>query len=326
MSLNIARTFKNTDPQTGKKVNRLIGLLLIGTILVNIKSIFADFDIDVGYALALSYRMILGDHMFTDMWEPHQTSAFLATFLMRIFHLVTGSWTGVLIFLNISGVLIQGFIGFAVYKALSKRIDSAMAALMSIFFLAFRPKGIVFPEFSNMQIGFSVLLFLCLLLFLESQDQKKWLVAASVCLSLEILSYPSCLIIYFCVVIILYLYTEKRYKNIALFTISCLGQGICYILFFLRRMGLHELISSLANMIGSDTSHNQKIIDTKSYFEYFNWGMLRLITCLAIAGLVECIVLLYVKKKRYPYSTQKERNRGLTIFSFLVFVSEAGGG
>ena len=67
------------------KYRILAFLLIIGAILVNIKSIFTDFDVDSEYAIAMAYRMIKGDRMVAQMWEPHQTSAFLCAFFMKIY-------------------------------------------------------------------------------------------------------------------------------------------------------------------------------------------------------------------------------------------------
>lgn len=144
---------------------------------------------------------------------------------MWCYHLITGSWSGIVIFLHTVGVLLQGVMCMAVYKIFAKRINLVVASLMCLFLFAFRPKGIVFPEFSNMMIWFSVFLFLCFLLFLEDQRKTRWLIAASVCIGLLVISYPSCLVVYFFVIAILTLYTDKKLINAVLFTVSCFIQG-----------------------------------------------------------------------------------------------------
>lgn len=56
------------------------GLICL-TILGYIKNIFISLDIDESYAVAQSYRLAMGEHLFVDMWEPHQLSAFMAVSL-----------------------------------------------------------------------------------------------------------------------------------------------------------------------------------------------------------------------------------------------------
>ena len=65
-------------------------LLLAASIVATVKIIFFGFDIVEQYAVSMAYRLVQGDRMFLEMWEPHQTSAFFsATFLwlyMQLFH------------------------------------------------------------------------------------------------------------------------------------------------------------------------------------------------------------------------------------------------
>lgn len=260
------------DKLTGEsEIRTCLQWLLAGAILANIKSIFTDYDTDTGYALVTSYRMLSGDRMLTQMWEPHQTSAFLTTFLMWCYHSITGSWSGIIIFLHTIGVLIQGTMCMVVYKALAKRLNSVVVSLMCLFLFAFYPKRMVFPEFSNMATWFSLLLFLCLLLFLEDQRRTKWLIAASICLGLQAISYPSCVVVYFFVVAILVLYTDKKCINVVLLTVSCFIQGLAYVLFFAHRTGIGGLLSSIKNILKADSSHGNTMSGA-AFFEFLIRG------------------------------------------------------
>lgn len=53
----------------------LISLINIFMILLSLlailKSIYISFDIDEGYAIAQSYRLLKGDRLIAEMWEPH---------------------------------------------------------------------------------------------------------------------------------------------------------------------------------------------------------------------------------------------------------------
>lgn len=260
-------------------LKRCIYLLLAVSVLVNIKSMFTDFDSDLEYAVGMSYRMLKGDRMFVQMWEPHQTSAFLLTFFMGLYFAVTKTTTGVVLFLQGVGVLLQGILVAITYQVLKKRIDPSLALLMSVFLFTARPKGTVMPEFSNMQIGFSVLLFLCLLVYLENQEKKRLLLAASVCLCLQILSYPSCVIVFFAVVMILFLYSDNRLKDILWFGLFCLLQGICYVLYFVWSIGIPTLLDNIPYILSADDSHSLLSVVRGEYFLYFGQGVLWLLIC-----------------------------------------------
>ena len=55
-------------------------LLLAASIVATVKIIFFGFDIDEQYAVSMAYRLVQGDRMFLEMWEPHQTSAFFSVY------------------------------------------------------------------------------------------------------------------------------------------------------------------------------------------------------------------------------------------------------
>ncbi|MBP5276228.1 MAG: hypothetical protein J6Z07_05455, partial [Lachnospiraceae bacterium] len=76
----------------------VLWLFSIGTI---IKSIFTEYGYDSSYHLAMSWRHINGDRMFLEMWEPHQTSAFVLDMLMSIYRMIVPSMNGVALYLQI---------------------------------------------------------------------------------------------------------------------------------------------------------------------------------------------------------------------------------
>ena len=101
----------------------IIWLVCLGVILVCIKRIFTDFDIDCEYAIALSYRMARGDKMIVQMWEPHQTSAFLNAIFIKIYLFLTGTVTGIALYLNIMGTLAKAGVAIVFYRTFRKICD-----------------------------------------------------------------------------------------------------------------------------------------------------------------------------------------------------------
>lgn len=95
-------------------------LLLAASIVATVKIIFFGFDIDEQYAVSMAYRLVQGDRMFLEMWEPHQTSAFFsAAFLwlyMQLFHTLKYS----VLFLRIVGVVTQLLISILTYRTFRK--------------------------------------------------------------------------------------------------------------------------------------------------------------------------------------------------------------
>ena len=255
-------------PKLQKNRNCFLYFFWICAVLVNIKSIFTDFGIDNGYAIATSYRHISGDHMFLEMWEPHQTSAFLVDILMIIYRIFVPSLTGVAIYLQVMGVLLWIPIILILYRELSKHMDKGIAHMICMLLFVFRAKQTVFPEFSNMQIGFSVLFFVFLIKYIFDQTKIRYLVLSAVFMCLEILSYPTCVIVCFAAAGLLLLYTERKWRNVLAFSGVCLALGLLYVGYFIWARGFTEFCNTLLLLIKADASHTGG--DAMPLFDYLH--------------------------------------------------------
>ena len=242
-------------------------LIWTGAVLVSIKSIFVDFGIDNGYAIATSYRHISGDRMFLEMWEPHQTSAFLVDCLLLLYRIFVPSLTGVAIFLQIMGVLLWIPVIVILHNELSKHIDRDLSLMICALLFVFRAKQTVFPEFSNMQIGFSVLFFTFLVKYICHQAKLRNLILSAVFLCLEIISYPTCLIAFVAAAVIILMYTEHKVRDVLVFGGVCLALGTLYVGYFVWARGLSEFINVLVMLVEADLSHGD---DSMTFYQYWH--------------------------------------------------------
>lgn len=112
-------------------------LLLAASIVATVKIIFFGFDIDEQYAVSMAYRLVQGDRMFLEMWEPHQTSAFFsAAFLwlyMQLFHTLKYS----VLFLRTVGVVTQLLISILTYRTFRKFVTENTAFVIAVFLLQY---------------------------------------------------------------------------------------------------------------------------------------------------------------------------------------------
>ena len=74
-------------------------ILIVLSIFAAVKMLFFAFGLDEEYQLVMAYRNVKGDRLFFNMWEPHQSSAFLCALLMRPYLLSVGT-TGLVIWLQ----------------------------------------------------------------------------------------------------------------------------------------------------------------------------------------------------------------------------------
>lgn len=197
---------------TTKRWKIIFTILLTGSLLAALKLIFFDYTMDEEYQLMMGYRTLRGDCLFKEMWEPHQTSAFLCTILMWVYKTLTGTYTGVLIYLRVCTTLIQAGISLCLYRVLRQLLERNYALLCALIYFNMVPKIIQIPDFSNMQLWFFTLTVLCLLQYYLQKDRKNtgraWLVfMAGLWMALEVLAYPSCVILF--PFFLLYIYIES---------------------------------------------------------------------------------------------------------------------
>lgn len=207
--------------------------LVLGSLLINIKNIFTSCQVDAEYQVAMAYRILQGDRMFSGMWEAHQTSAFFLAFFEWIFLKITGSTTGIMVYANAVGIFCKTAVAFCVYGALKRASDKKAAFAALLFALNAYPKDIVLPDFANLQIWFGLLLMCCMILYFE-QQKKIWLILGAVCLCLEVLSYPSCAIVWIACVVLIWMYSSQKVRDICIFTGVCGVGGISYLVYFMR--------------------------------------------------------------------------------------------
>lgn len=283
-------------------------LLIIGAILVNIKSIFMDYDVDSEYAVAMAYRMLKGDMMIAQMWEPHQTSAFLCSWLMKPYISILGTTTGIVLYLHTLGVFIRGGFTWFIYRTLKNRINPRALFFMCIYFFSVSPKWLSMPEFSNMQLWFSVGVFCCLIRFFEKQKEWWWLLGAGIFLFAEVMAYPSCVIVYIGVIILLFLYSEKKWINSLLLTGTCLvmGGGLCAWIF--SYTGWERFLENLSYIVTGDEFHDESLFQKfGNYLLDFGRLMLILLILFLVAVILAEGWIFLVKRRKGSVSyTRKE--------------------
>lgn len=208
-------------------------IFVLGSFLINMKNIFISCHVDAEYQIAMAYRILKGDKMFSQMWEAHQTSAFLLAFFEWFFLKITGSAMGIMIYANVMGILCKTVTAFCVYGTLRKFTDKIIAFAALIFVLNTYPKDVVLPDFANMQIWFGLLCMCGFIWYFETR-KIKWLISGAVCLCLEVLSYPSCVLVFIGCTVLLLKYSPKKKRDICIFTGVCAAGAFLYLLYFMR--------------------------------------------------------------------------------------------
>ena len=151
--------------------------------------------------------------MIYNMWEPHQTSGFLMALFMLSYMMITGTTTGIALFVRICGLVCHIIVHILFYKTLASYLDRDYSLLVSGISFFVLPKLMFVPEFSNMQIWFLILTSICLLKYYgkekieEQRGKLGYLIAAGFFTALEVFTYPSTIFAFFGVVFFIVLFS-----------------------------------------------------------------------------------------------------------------------
>ena len=286
------------------------GLIFL-SILATVKLCIISLGIDEEYAVTMSYRIVNGDQMFIEMWEPHQMSGFLNAFLIRMFILVPGGTDYMILYLRLCGCAIQFLISLFLYYTTKRYFHPDACFIASVFFYNTLPKWIQTPEFANMLIWFSVLSFLCFLHYYFPTRSKGdadrgsflWLIGAGISVSCLVLSYPSCIL----AVPILLICAWKvhagssqngqfsaYYQQVGIFLGTCVVLGIAYIAYFLSKMSVQDFLYGISQMM-TDGSHSTAFTD-----KLFTYGqeLLTLLPHVLIAVIPAALLCFFIRKWR----------------------------
>lgn len=245
-------------------ISRVMTVLIVFSILAAVKLIFVDYTMDEEYQIVMAYRNLSGDAIFGAMWEPHQTSAFLCITLMYFFRLITGGYTGVVIALRIVTEIIRAALSYWIFRVVKKHIDKNAAMLSALLYFNSVPKLIDIPEFSNMQLWFFTIMTLSLMEYYfrekSDTDEKRkifYLILSSAALALEILSYPSCIILFPVTLVFIAVKSGKnRIRDILVYILTDAACALVWLAVVLRRITIEELIRNVKYSVGFDLTHD----------------------------------------------------------------------
>ena len=250
----------------GGYFRKLKTVLIVLSIFAAVKMLFFAFGLDEEYQLVMAYRNVRGDKLFCSMWEPHQTSAFLCALLMQPYLAVVGT-TGLVIWLRFCGTLIHLGVSWYLYRVLRGMMDRDSAFLLGLIYFNTIPKQIMLPEFGIMQVWFLTLLSLFLIRYYGETERdggydisvgnRKYLILASFALVLEVLSYPSCVLLYILVMCVIWRRSGKRQiVDMGIVTGVCGLCGAAYLGLLLRNNTFGGLLDTLSHIVNGDITHS----------------------------------------------------------------------
>ncbi len=307
-------------------------MLLLGALGVTVKMLFCGFTGDDAYLIAMSYRRAVGDRLFMEMWEPHQTSAFLCAFFIRLFVMATGSVDYLVIFLRVIGLIIHALTAFFLYRSVRLVTDKEYAFLIAVLSYSMFPKLSAIPEYSNMNYWF-LTVSLCFLLraYLCRFEKVALTVASATFLSLLIVTYPTAILVSF-VYLVAFLCTKegRRLKAVGCFFVTCFAEAIIYTVIVFAGKNVKTVFSNIQKVFSGDESHLSGVnVAGQTAVENYVFGTLTLLLqCLAVLA-VSVLIAFLVGKIRKKGSMLSITFGAAAVISFalslsLAFVQQTG--
>lgn len=315
-----------------KKQDRSYVLFTIMAVLCGLIWSVTNISYDGMYQISMSQRLLSGDKMFLEMWEPHQTSAFLSAALMWIYEKAFGTTTGIVLYLQVCGIAIRGAVAVLLYKVFRLELDKPAAYQMALLFFMISPKDYALPEFSNMQLWYSALLFCCLYVYFRT-GKRILLVGGALFLCLEVLAYPSCLIVYPGIIALLFCFSEQKRRDTLLFTAICAGAGLGICGYFILTIGWKTFGECIAGMLSLEPSHT--VGAHEKLFSYLS-DILKVVPVYLAAGAAAFLIsrilikFLYRKRGAEKFRDRQERRQlwflcfaGVFLVGFFINILSA---
>ncbi len=239
----------------------IIGFIFL-TVLGIIKTIFISSDIDEAYAIAQAYRLCKGDKMLINMWEPHQFSAYLPAVFMKLYMEITDTTDYIVIFLRIVGSLIHIAIGFWLYKVTCNFICKTESLFLFLLHINFLTKWLQIPEFELMNYWYTLIIFMAFISYYRICPKKIYLVISGIFMMLQLLNYPTMILIYPFYMIGILKVGKKIKSEIIISTVSAIIPGILFIIYLFSYMNIETFFKSISYVM-SDPSHVERSLSER---------------------------------------------------------------
>lgn len=284
----------------------VLWILVVLSALASVTKILTGFDIDEAYALAIPYRVLQGDRLFTDMWEVHQTSFLLPYLWMKLYKVMTGSMEGIVFYMRVVTTLLHLAVSIGVYLRLRNHTlkhHRQLAALLALGYYNFLPKWMITIDFSMQQLWFFTLFILCMGRVLQEQEKEEkhtnrvylWLFLSGVLLALDVLAYPGMVLLYPAAVLLLLTSQKKdkagKWLQVLGLTAGCFVIALSFFLYLFSYMTPQELLAAIPRVF-MDGSH-QYDMSTKLALYASQW--LEVLIQSAILLLPAIIITIVIK-------------------------------
>lgn len=300
-------------------------LLFAALMVYTLKSIFVGADIDEAYGVTLGYRLVQGDRLLRDLWEPHQTSAIFTALFIRCVLLVTGgSLNGLTVLLRVLFFILHTAISVYLYKSFRECLPSLKAeeaGLLAVIYYLTTPKCIYVPEYSNLHMWFSTLMALFLMRFYcvgsTKRNHLSYMVLAGIMMACDVLAYPSMLLLY--PLCLLFVCVVSGRRAALAFSAPCLVGAVSFVGYLCTYLSPAEMMDNVRFVL-TDGSHKQTLWDKIALCgSGFGQMLLMIVGCGIFASLIQLVLRRIVHWGRVHFHCEKTEDKSSSGLAGWIF-------
>lgn len=227
-------------------------LLVLGAVLA-FRRVVIGVHIDEEYIVALGYRPLTGNDYFIQNQEPQILLAPILSLLEYPFLLVTGSTTGILVYMRIVTQICLALESVFIYREISRYVNCKAGLCAAVFVFCYQYRYLSICDYTFCTCLASTN---CFLIWLNScgKEGKGNVALASAFFSLMVLCFPSLVILFplYC-----WIYTKKAgWKSAGLIALCCLCLACVEVLVLFNGKRLGEIPALLIQLV-SDSSYGK---------------------------------------------------------------------
>ncbi len=275
------------------------GLFCLVTLVCIYFRVFYGWDHDESYNILLAQRIADGKIIFKDMWDLHQTAAIFPALFIKIFMTVTGSTSGLAVFLRSISAVVQVLLALYSYKVFKKYYGQKCAFGAAIVVANLLPRATQELEYSTISIWGCLVCGLLLLEISKEGISYKKLIFAGVFYAAAVYSYPTILItaLFVAFLIIFVVFDDRKVgvKSALVFFLTCVLVAGALAVYLFTHMTVSEFVQ-IIHELGKNGDHT---VWFGAFFslDYIKKSGVRLIGMIAIAVVLRLFAKYVLKSE-----------------------------
>lgn len=290
--------------KSAKNQNILFILLFLGVIAVTLWRIsFGYVSHDEAFFITIPDRLLNGDSLFIDEWQPTQLTYFLTLPFIAIFQSISESNVGICLYMRYVYISFHAVISLVIYLRFRKY--GFMSVIASVLYFMFIPGDLMSPGYDSIGVDMIALSAILFSTAYNSKHSNVLLLISGFAFACAVLCCPYLALVYLLFFVITLILSIKKKKS-ALFswqsvlwvTLGIAIPAITFLIFILSRASVSEIINNFKYLL-MDPEHQD--------FSFFQ-KMPRYLSSIVINSapgfwiacllyFVELIVLLFDKKR-----------------------------